>query len=116
MPRAFRYHAHREALLRSVAWPLGAGVRARAEGPARRDVPSRVLAMAQTLATGASRERGVRRELLDHLRSRPNALWTLPRLATLTGRPPAQIDAELAAVLLDQARGPLGKLATGLGR
>jgi hypothetical protein len=40
----------------------------------------------------------------------------LPRLAAISGRPPQQIDAELSAVLLDQARGQLGKLATGLGR
>jgi hypothetical protein len=79
-------------------------------------VPARVLAQAQALARGASRERGVRRELLGHLRSRPNALWTLPRLAARSGLPPAQIDAELASLLLDQERGQLGKLATGLGR
>lgn len=79
-------------------------------------VPTRVLAQAKALAHGASRERALRRELLDHLRSRPNALWTLPRLAALSGLLPAQIDAELAAVLLDQARGQLGKLAAGLGR
>lgn len=79
-------------------------------------VPTRVLAQAQALAHGASRERALRRGLLEHLRSRPNALWTLPRLAALSGLPPAQIDAELAAMLLDQARGYLGKLAAGLGR
>lgn len=79
-------------------------------------VPTRVLALAQALALGASRERGLRRDLLAHLRSRPNALWTLPHLARMTGLPPDRIDAELSAVLVDQSRGPLGKLATGLGR
>lgn len=79
-------------------------------------VPTRVLALAQVLARTASRERAVRRELLDQLCSRPNALWTSAYVATLIGLPPAQVDAELAAVLLDQARGALGKLATGLGR
>ncbi len=79
-------------------------------------VPTRVLALAQALADGASRERGVRELLLQQLRSRPNGLWTLPRLAMITGLPPAQIEAELAAMLVDQSRGQLGKLAAGLGR
>jgi hypothetical protein len=73
-------------------------------------IPTRVLAQAQALAHGASRERAVRIELLTQLRSRPNGLWTLPRLAAMTGLPPGQIDAELAALLVDQSRGQLGKL------
>ena len=48
-------------------------------------VPTRVLALAQALARGASRERGVRFRLLEHVRRRPNALWTSPRLAQITG-------------------------------
>lgn len=79
-------------------------------------VPSRVLAEAQALAHGASRERGVRVTLGQQLRQRPNGLWTLTRLATITGLSPAQIEAELAAMLVDQSRGPLGLLAAGLGR
>lgn len=79
-------------------------------------VPTRVLAQAQVLAEGASRERAVRRELVDLLRSRPNGLWTLPRLAAITGLSPERIDAELASVLVDRSRGQLGKLATVLSR
>ena len=35
----------------------------------------------------------MRRELLDQLRRRPNALWTTARVATITGLPPMADDA-----------------------
>src|SRR5262245_1277868 len=79
-------------------------------------VPARVLAQAQALAHGASGEKVVRTELVEHLLSRPNGLWTLQRLAALSGLQPGRIDAELAAVLVDQARGQLGRLSSQLGR
>lgn len=82
----------------------------------RSKVPTRVLAQAQVLAEGASRERAVRRELLELLCSRPNALWTLPRLAAITELSPERVDAELAAVLVDKSLGLLGKLAPLLTR
>lgn len=79
-------------------------------------VPSRMLAQAQVLAEGASRERAVRRELVTLLRSRPNGLWTLPRLAAITSLSNDRIDAELASVLVDQAGGKPGTIMALLGR